>query len=66
MEDEVQGDQESGLHGEDGRADGDGVAPPHFLARIIPRASRSKASSAGHRYRAIAPFTKPSCLDVAR
>jgi hypothetical protein len=29
MEDEVQGDQESGLHGEDGHADGDGVAPPH-------------------------------------
>jgi hypothetical protein len=29
MEDEVQGDQEDGLHGEDGEADGDGLAPRH-------------------------------------
>jgi hypothetical protein len=27
-EDEVQGDQEGGLHGEDGDAGGDGAAPP--------------------------------------
>jgi hypothetical protein len=29
MEDEGQGDQEDGLHGEDGDADGDGVVPRH-------------------------------------
>ena len=29
MEDEVQGDQEDGLHGEDGDAGSDGVAPRH-------------------------------------
>jgi hypothetical protein len=29
MEDEVQGDQEDGLHGEDGDADSDGLAPRH-------------------------------------
>ena len=32
-EDEVQGDQESGLQSEDGHADGDGVAPPHASKR---------------------------------
>ena len=25
----MQGDQESGVHGQDGHADGNGVAPPH-------------------------------------
>ena len=35
MEDEVQGDQEGGLHREDGDAGGDGVAPRHARAALL-------------------------------
>jgi hypothetical protein len=42
MQDEVQGDQEGGLHGEDGDAGDDGDEPRH--ARAFSRARRFASS----------------------